>query len=77
MYTSFGKTDDKTLKKIESQHEAAAITMAKQAVSQFVNTHPETTQFPEIKAIKSHDKANIELGETADFRSEINEMSED
>lgn len=43
-----------------------------------MNKHPDA-KFPEIKGIKSNDKANIEidLGETADFRSQINDMSEE
>lgn len=81
MYTNFGKTDEKTLKKLSQQSESAAITMAKQAVSQYVNKHPEETKFPAIKEgdLKKVDKSNVEidLGETADFRSQINDLSEE
>jgi len=77
MYTNFGINDEKTLKVLAQQKESAAITMAKQAVSQYVNKHPET-KFPEIKGEKQTDKANVELdlGDTSDFRS-INDLSED
>jgi D-alanyl-D-alanine dipeptidase len=76
MYTNFGVTDEKTIKKIKNQHEAAAITMAKQAVQSYVSKHPDS-KFPELKG-SSNDKANVEidLGETADFKSQINDMSE-
>ena len=71
MYTNFGETDEKTLKNLSQQKEAAAITMAKQAVSQIVRKHPETTQFPDLNSIKKSDKQNLELelDETADFKS--------
>ena len=76
MYTNFGTTDEKTIKKIKNQHEAAAITMAKQAVQSFVAKHPDS-KFPELKG-NSIDKANVEIDlETADFKSQINDLSEE
>ena len=80
MYTNFGKTDEKTIQRIMHQDEAAAITMAKKAVSQYVNNHQKQTKFPEILVnATAIDKTNVELdlGQTADFRSQINDMSEE
>lgn len=41
-------TDNKTLEKIQHQDEAAAISMAKKAVQEFVSKHPES-MYPEVK----------------------------
>ena len=42
MYAPQGDPDEKTLKSVEKQHEAAAITMAKKAASQFLTQHPDS-----------------------------------
>lgn len=52
--------------------------MAKEAVKEFVQKHPEQTKYTEVKNIKQNDKANLELdlGDTADFRSEVDEKQQ-
>ena len=68
-YIDYAGQDQQSLEKIQHQDEAAAISMAKKAVQEFMTNHPET-KYPEIKQIKN-DKSNLELdlGDNTDFRS--------